>query len=68
MDAEKFKDYEGGVKNLMDGFDGEGFGLTEAGADAEQKSYEAIAALQDILNKLGFTKENGFNLEILKKV
>ena len=66
VDAEKFRDYEGGIKNLMDGFDGEGFGLTDI--DAEQKSYEAIAALQDILNKLGFTKENGFNLEILKGV
>jgi len=66
VDAEKFKDYEGGIKNLIDGFDGEGFGLTDI--DAEQKSYEAIAALQDILKKLGLTKENGFNLEILNKV
>ena len=64
VDAKKFRNYECGVKNLMDGFDGEGFGLTDV--DAGQKSYEAIAALQDILNKLGFTKENGFNLEILK--
>ena len=66
VDAEKFKDYEGGVKNLMDGFDGEGFGLTDI--DAEQKSYEAIAYLQNFLQKIGVTKENGFNLEILKKV
>ena len=66
VDVEKFRSYEGGVKNLMDGFDGEGFGLTDV--DAEQKSYEAIAALQSILNKLGFTKENGFTLEVLRRV
>lgn len=66
VDVEKFRDYEGGLKNLLDGFDGEGFGLTDT--DAEQKGYEALAALQKLLEKLGFTKDKGFSLEVLKKV
>jgi hypothetical protein len=66
VDVEKFKDYEGGLKNLLDGFDGEGFGLTDV--DPEKKSYEAIAELQSFLKRLGFTEKNGFTMEILKKV
>ena len=66
VDAEKFRDYEGGLKNLLDGFDGEGFGLTDA--DVEQKSYEVLAGLQALLTKMGFTEQNGFTLEVLKKV
>jgi hypothetical protein len=64
--ADRFRDYEGGLKNLLDGFDGEGFRLTDV--DAEQKSYESLATLQKLLEKLGFTKENGFALEVLKTV
>jgi hypothetical protein len=66
IDAEKFKNYEGGLKNLLDGFDGEAFGLTDT--DSEMKSYEAIAQLQKLLSTLGFTEKNGFKLEILKKI
>jgi hypothetical protein len=66
VDAEKFKNYEGGLKNLLDGFDGEGFGLTDV--DAEKNGYEAIADLQSLLYRLGFTEKNGFTMEVLKKV
>jgi len=55
VDIEKFKDYKMSAATLMDGFNGEGFGLAE---DAEGTSYKQIALIQNMLTKAGFEKEN----------
>lgn len=57
VDVEKFKDYEGGAKNLMDGFKGEGFGLAPS---AEGESLRQLAMFQKL-----FGKEN---LQVLPKI
>ena len=47
VNVEKFLSYECQIGTLMDGFDGEGFGLTDK--DSESESYKTIAKLQKML-------------------
>jgi len=56
VDIEKFTNYELSPATLMDGFDGEGFGLAKG--DSEYDSYKAIADIQKVVEKMGFAKEN----------
>lgn len=58
VDLEKFLDYKMSPATLMDGFNGEGFGLSE---DSEGKSYQMIAAIQQVVSRLG----NDTSLQIL---
>jgi hypothetical protein len=48
VDIEKFVDYKRTPATLMDGFSGEGFGLTTE--DSELKSYQSIAQVQKLLD------------------
>lgn len=56
VDIEKFLDYEMSAGTLMDGFDGQGFGLSDK--DSEAESYRQIAQMFSLLGKAGFKKEN----------
>lgn len=47
VDINRFLDYKMSPATLMDGFNGEGFGLTDN--DAEQSSYQMIAQIQNLL-------------------
>lgn len=56
VDKKKFKDYKMTPGTLMDGFSGEGFGLTDE--DSEAYSYRQIAAIQKLFKDAGYGKEN----------
>lgn len=56
VDIEKFKDYTMNPGTLMDGFKGEGFGLTDD--DSESYSYKSIVNMLGMLGKMGYPKEN----------
>jgi len=53
VDVMKFLDYKMDAGTLMDGFDGEGFGLSNK--DSEAESYRAIA---NVFKMLGVTEKN----------
>lgn len=56
VDVEKFLDYKMSAGTMMDGFHGEGFGLSDE--DSEATSYKMIANMFGMLEKAGFKKEN----------
>jgi hypothetical protein len=58
VDIEKFKDYKMSPATIMDGFRGEGFGLTDDSAEGE--SYKMIGMIQSM-----FEGKSGGKLEIL---
>jgi len=61
--TEKFLTYECTPGTLMDGFSGEGFGLSDK--DSESESYKSIAKIQKLL---GITKDSDLQLEIGKRI
>lgn len=51
VDMEQYKDYKMSPGTLMDGFDGEGFGLSDN--DSEKSSYQMIAQIQKMVSGSG---------------
>lgn len=51
VNIEKFKDYKMSPGTLMDGFEGEGFGLSDN--DSEKQSYEMIAKMKKMFGTAG---------------
>ena len=56
VNVEKFLGYEMNVGTLMDGFHGEGFGLTDK--DSESESYKRLAQMFSLLEKIGADKKD----------
>ena len=56
VDVMKFLDYKSTTGKMMDGFHGEGFGLSTE--DSEKESYEAIARLMSMFSGAGIDKKN----------
>jgi hypothetical protein len=55
VDIDKFVNYKMTPGTLMDGFKGEGFGLTDE--DSEAASYKHIGTIMNMLKKAGFSKK-----------
>lgn len=56
VDVEKFLNYKMSAGTMMDGFSGQGFGLSDE--DGEAQSYKMLANMFGMLEKAGFKKEN----------